>query len=59
MSSKDSVLMEYVVGLLCGLAPGIRVERYVPEKRYDAAIATGSDNTGGISMPCSTAYRPS
>lgn len=46
MSSKDSVLMEYVVGLLCGLAPGIRVERYVPEERYDAAIATGSDNTG-------------
>ena len=44
MSSKDSVLMEYVVGLLCGLAPGIRVERYVPEERYDAAIATGSDN---------------
>ena len=38
--------MEYVVGLLCGLAPGIRVERYVPEERYDAAIATGSDNTG-------------
>lgn len=46
MSSKDSVLMEYVVGLLCGLAPGIRVERYVPEERYDAAIATGSDNMG-------------
>lgn len=59
MSSKDSVLMEYVVGLLCGLAPGIRVERYVPEERYDAATATGSDNTAGISMPCSTAYRPS
>lgn len=46
MSSKDSVLMEYVVGLLCGLAPGIRVGRYLPGERYDAAIATGSDNTG-------------
>ena len=45
-SSKDSVLMAYVVGLLRELAPGVPVEQYVPGGRYDAAIATGSDNTG-------------
>ncbi len=45
-SSKDAVLTEYVIGLLRDTAPDAVVERYVPGGRYDAAIATGSDNTG-------------
>ncbi len=45
MSGKDTVLMEYVAGLLKDIDPDIPIEEYREDCRYDAAIATGSDNT--------------
>ena len=45
-SSKDSVLMAYVIGLLRGAEPSLPVGVYGEGEEYDAVIATGSDNTG-------------
>ena len=45
-SSKDSVLMRWVIDLLCELNPAARIETYRAGEPYDAVIATGSDNTG-------------
>lgn len=43
-SAKDTVLMEYVVGLLREIEPGIPVGFYDGEAPVAAVIATGSDN---------------
>lgn len=43
-SAKDSVLMEYVVGLLRAIDPAVAVEFYDGASSVDAVIATGSDN---------------
>lgn len=42
-SSKDRVLMRYVVELLRGIDPTIAIYDYSPEAEYDALIATGGD----------------
>lgn len=44
-SSKDRVLMEYVVAQLRQFEPGIPVYPYTGTEPLDAVIATGSDNT--------------
>lgn len=44
-SSKDSVLIAHIVGILRRLDPEIPVFNYAEGGAYDAAIATGSDNT--------------
>ena len=45
-SSKDRVLVEYIVNLLREIEPEIRVEEYVAgESCPDAVIATGSDSS--------------
>ena len=44
-SSKDSVLMEYMVSLVRSIEPGMRIYDYDDSTVYDAVIATGSDNT--------------
>lgn len=43
-SSKDRVLMRYVIGLLREIEPAIRIEEYVATDHYDMAIATGGDD---------------
>lgn len=43
-SAKDTVLMEYVVGLLRDIDPSVPVEFYDGTSPVDAVIATGSDN---------------
>ena len=43
-SAKDSVLMEYVVGLLREIDPSVPVGLYDGTSPVDAVIATGSDN---------------
>lgn len=43
-SSKDKVLIEYVVSLLKEIAPELPLEQYA-NQHIDAVIATGSDNT--------------
>lgn len=43
-SAKDTVLMEYVVGLLREIEPAIAVDFYNGTEPVDAVIATGSDN---------------
>lgn len=43
-SSKDSVLMEYVVGQLLDGDPSLPVTQYDGTSAVDAVIATGSDN---------------
>ncbi len=45
MSGKDSVLMKYVAGLLKYIDPAVPIAEYRVCGRYDAVIATGSDNT--------------
>lgn len=42
-SSKDSVLMEYVIDLLLTIAPDIPIEGYYDGGHYDMIIATGGD----------------
>ena len=42
-SAKDTVLMEYVIGLLRGIDPQVPVEFYDGSTSPDAVIATGSD----------------
>lgn len=43
-SSKDRVLMRYIIGLLREIEPAIRIEEYVATDHYDMAIATGGDD---------------
>lgn len=43
-SAKDTVLMEYVVGLLRELEPAVAIDFYNGTHVVDAVIATGSDN---------------
>lgn len=43
-SAKDTVLMQYVIGQLLDINPGIPVEFYDGSQEPDAVIATGSDN---------------
>lgn len=43
-SVKDSVLMEYMIGLLCEIDPAIPVGVYDGKSAVGAVIATGSDN---------------
>ena len=43
-SAKDTVLMEYVIGLLRGIDPQVPVEFYDGSTSPDAVIATGRDN---------------
>lgn len=43
-SSKDRVLMRYIIGLLREIEPAIRIEEYVTTDHYDMAIATGGDD---------------
>ncbi|MDE7069644.1 MAG: aldehyde dehydrogenase [Alistipes sp.] len=43
-AAKDTVLMEYVVGLLKEIEPAIPVGFYDGQAAVDAVIATGSDN---------------
>lgn len=42
-SSKDRVMMDYVVGLLREIEPAIPIFEYDPDARYDMAIATGGE----------------
>lgn len=42
-SSKDSVLMEYIVTLLQEIEPQLIIEQLQPNRQIDALIATGSD----------------
>lgn len=43
-SSKDTVLMEYVIGLLHDIEPEVAVRLYDGSEPVDALIATGSNN---------------
>lgn len=43
-SSKDRVLMHYIIGLLREIEPAIRIEDYDATDHYDMAIATGGDD---------------
>ncbi len=43
-SSKDSVLMRYVVEQLCEIEPSIAIYDYSADATYDMAIATGGDD---------------
>lgn len=43
-SSKDRVLMRYIIGLLREIEPAIRIEEYVATDHYDMAIATGGND---------------
>jgi hypothetical protein len=45
MSGKDSALMKYVTDLLKDADPAVQISDYHKGGRYDAVIATGSDNT--------------
>ena len=42
-SSKDRILMEYIVAQLKEIEPSIPIYNYAPTEQYDLAIATGSD----------------
>lgn len=42
-SSKDRVLMEYIVAQLKEIEPSVPIYAYDPTEQYDLAIATGSD----------------
>lgn len=42
-SSKDRILMEYIVAQLKEIEPSIPIYTYAPTEQYDLAIATGSD----------------
>ena len=42
-SSKDKILMEYIVAQLKEIEPSIPIYAYDPTEQYDLAIATGSD----------------
>lgn len=42
-SSKDRILMEYIVAQLKEIEPSIPIYAYDPTEQYDLAIATGSD----------------
>ena len=42
-SSKDRVLMEYIVAQLCDIEPQLVIERMEEKTQIDALIATGSD----------------
>ncbi len=44
-SSKDSMLMSYIVSELLGIAPGLPVSVYAGSETPDAVIAMGGDNT--------------
>ena len=44
-SSKDSVLIDWVIRQLEDLDPGITIRRFSREIAFDAAIVSGSDNT--------------
>lgn len=44
-SSKDRVLMDYIVAQLRQIEPGIPIFPYTGSEPLDAVIATGSDNT--------------
>lgn len=44
-SSKDTVLIEYIIGILKEIDPRARIYGYDGLEVYDAVIATGSDNT--------------
>ena len=43
-SSKDRVLMDYIVQLLREIEPLLRIGQYVEGAEYDAVIATGGDS---------------
>ena len=43
-SSKDTVLMRYIVDLLRDIEPSVPVFGYDDERHYDAVIATGGEN---------------
>lgn len=43
-SSKDSVLMRYVIDVLRDIDPSIPIYAYSSEDKYDMAIATGGDD---------------
>lgn len=43
-SSKDTVLMRYIVDLLRDIEPSVPVFSYDDERHYDAVIATGGEN---------------
>ena len=42
-SSKDRILMEYIVAQLKEIEPSVPIYAYDPTEQYDLAIATGSD----------------
>lgn len=42
-SSKDRVMMEYVVDLLRDINPNVEIHAYDKDTKYDMAIATGGD----------------
>lgn len=42
-SSKDTILMEYIVAQLKEIEPSVPIYAYDPTEQYDLAIATGSD----------------
>ena len=42
-SSKDRILMEYIVAQLKEIEPTVPIYPYAPTEQYDLAIATGSD----------------
>lgn len=42
-SSKDRILMEYIVAQLKEIEPTVPIYTYAPTEQYDLAIATGSD----------------
>lgn len=42
-SSKDRILMEYIVAQLKEIEPSVPIYNYAPTEQYDLAIATGSD----------------
>lgn len=43
-SSKDRVLMQYIVDTLCDIEPNIPIYDYSSEEQYDRVIATGGDS---------------
>ena len=43
-SSKDSVLMHYIIDELRSIRPNIAIYDYAPPEHYDMAIATGGDD---------------
>ncbi len=42
-SSKDTILMRYIVDLLRSIEPSIPIYDYITEERYDMVIATGGE----------------